>query len=100
MKYMKHTFENETIKLFLEGELNSSNADDIEKEIDSILGKYNFNNIVFDLEKLHYISSAGLRIIIRLKKLHTNVSLIKVTSEIYGIFEMVGFTNILDIEKL
>lgn len=97
---MKHIFENKKMTLFFEGELNSFNADDVEKEIENIFKGIDVDAIVLDMEKLNYISSAGLRIIVRLKQRCNDVSLVKVPQGVYDIFTMVGFQNLLSIEKL
>ena len=49
---------------------------------------------------LRYISSAGLRIIVRLKQNYDDTRLIRVPENIYSIFSMVGFQNIISIERL
>ncbi|MCF0120099.1 MAG: phosphotransferase, partial [Oscillospiraceae bacterium] len=46
-----------------------------------------------------YISSAGLRVLLKLKKLVKNVSLIELSSEIYEIFEVTGFTEMMDVQR-
>ena len=55
--------------------------------------------VVLDAENLDYISSAGLRIILRLKKNHPDLSIINVKSDVYEIFEMTGFTEMMHVEK-
>ena len=97
---MKHVIENETLTISLEGELNSFNSEEVEKEIDEITSKGGFKAIKLDLTDLRYISSAGLRIIVRLKQQYDNTCLVNVPSGVYDIFEMVGFTNLFTIERL
>ena len=97
---MEYTFDNKCLTLFLEGELNSYNAEDIEKEIDGILEKNDVSKVVLDLAKLDYLSSAGIRIIIRLKQRYADTSLVRVQDSIYEIFEMVGLPELLKIERL
>lgn len=97
---MKHTIENGTLTFFLEGELNSSNSEEAEKEIESVMASSTYETIVLDLKDLKYTSSAGLRIIVRLKQQCDDTSLINVPKDIYSILEMVGFQNLLKIEKL
>lgn len=55
--------------------------------------------VVVDLEKLEYISSAGLRAMLKLKKAHKDLELINASSEVYEIFEMTGFTQIMDVKR-
>ncbi|MBQ8142168.1 MAG: STAS domain-containing protein [Bacilli bacterium] len=97
---MNHTFEDKKLTLFLEGELNSYNSEDVEKELESLVQVNHPTSVVLDLEKLHYISSAGLRIIVRLKQQIDDTTLVKVPGNVYEIFDMVGFQNVLKIERL
>ena len=96
---MKHTVENGKLVLFLEKELNSYNCEEVEKEIESIVKANSCKSIVLDLELLKYISSAGLRIIVRLKQQHEEVIVRKPSKSVLDIFKMVGFENIIKIEK-
>ena len=95
---MKSVIDNKTLTIFFEGELNSSNAEDIEKEIEELLSKGGFDGVKLDFNDLTYISSAGLRIIVRLKQQYDDTTLVNVSSDIYDIFKMVGFHNLLKIE--
>ena len=97
---MKHTFENNTLTLFLEGELNSYNSEDVEKEIEEITNGIELQHVVIDMEQLNYISSAGLRIIARLKQQCDDIALKRVPEGVFEILEMVGFQNLMTIEKL
>ena len=96
---MKFELKENVLTLFLEGELNSYNADNIEKEIDSTLKDQKFDKLVLDFSHISYISSAGLRIMLKLKQTYGNVSIVETTLEVYDIFNMTGFTNIMDIKK-
>ena len=87
-----------TIKL---GEnINSNNANDVyaylQSEIDNNKGKIP----VFDANNLEYISSSGLRIFLKIQKSFEEKLQIKnVSLEVYEIFDVTGFTQILSIEK-
>lgn len=97
---MRHSVENETLTIFLEGELNSFNSEEVEREIEKIMSESTFKKVVFDLEKLNYISSAGLRIIVRVKQKYDDTSLVKTPKPVYEVLAMVGFQNMMKIEKL
>ena len=80
----------------LEGEITSENTPQIVgtlfSETDGI------DNIVFDLEQLEYISSAGLRMFIALQKLMKNNMTIKnANEEIIDIFRVSGLMKVLNI---
>ena len=97
--HMRFELKEKTLTLYLEGELNSYNADNIEKEIDNILKEQTFDQLVLDFSRISYISSAGLRIVLKLKQKYKDVSIIETSLEVYDIFQMTGFTNIMDIKK-
>lgn len=96
---MKYDIENKVLTIYLKGQLNSSNAEEAEREVDDIINRVDFKSIKFDLGELEYTSSAGLRIIIRVKKQYDDTSLVNVPDSIYEILEMVGFTNMMEIER-
>lgn len=96
---MKNVIKNNTLTIFFEGELNSSNAEDVEREIDELVNKGGFDKIKLDFNDLAYISSAGLRIIVRLKQRIDDTSLINVSKDIFDIFQMVGFQNLITIQR-
>lgn len=91
--------ENDKLIYFLEGRIDSSNAQSVEEQIISFREGNEELDIVVDAEKLEYISSAGLRIMLRLRKLCPDLKIINVSSEVYDIFEMTGFTEMITIEK-
>jgi len=96
---MEHKFENEILTIYLEGSVDSNNAEDVGSTIESIRNENPTGKLVLDLESLNYISSAGLRQILRLKKKEADLKIINCSSEIYDVFEMTGFSEMMDIEK-
>ena len=97
---MKHKLEGESLTIYLEGEINSYTSEDVEREIDKIVSENSFSSLILDLKDLSYISSAGLRIIVKLKQKYDDTSLVNVPSGVYDIFEMVGFDNMFKIVRL
>ena len=96
---MKYLLNEKVLTLFLEGELNSYNADSVDKEIEETLKGKVFDALVLNLEGLHYISSAGLRVILKLKQKYKDFSIIEVSLEVYDVFQMTGFASIMNIKK-
>ncbi len=89
----------EAIIIGLVGRVDSNNAEDVRQEIWDVLEQEKYNSIVIDMEELEYISSAGLRVILKLIKRGTDTKAINVSSEVYEILEMTGFTELLSVEK-
>lgn len=96
---MRHVLENNKLTIYLEGELNSYNSEEVEKEIEEITKNSSFSSIVLDFKDLTYISSAGLRIVIRLKQLYDDTSIINAQKVVFDIFKMVGLTNAINIKQ-
>jgi len=57
------------------------------------------SSIVLDAQHLEYISSAGLRIFLRIRKKCPDMRIINVSSQVYEILEMTGFTEMMTVEK-
>ena len=96
---MKNTFENNVLTIYPEGNIDTTNAEEVGKEVDALISEHPDCPLVLDMEDLKYISSAGLRQILRLKKKEKDFRIINCSSEIYDIFEMTGFTEMMDISK-
>ena len=93
------TQEGTTLNIALAGRLDTTTSPDLEAELrDSLTGITELN---FDLEKLEYISSAGLRVLLSVQKIMNRqgkMVIRNVKPEIMEIFEVTGFVDILTIE--
>ena len=87
------------IRLCLNGHIDSSNAEQVKDEIFSNISQDHSLPVIIDAENLEYISSAGLRILLQLRKAHPEVHIIDVRPEVYEIFDVTGFTQMLDISR-
>ena len=96
---MRAELHEKDLTLYFEGELNSYNAERIEQDIEETVKGKSFDNLILDFENLHYISSAGLRIVLKLKQRFNNLSIINTSLEVYDVFQMTGFTNLIPIKK-
>ena len=83
----------------LKGRVDSNNAADVEQNIKSQLTGKEGLPIVIDADGLDYISSAGLRILLRMKKSNPDLKIINVNSDVYEILDMTGFTEMMTVEK-
>ena len=91
--------EGTTLEVALEGRLDTTTAPQLEAELKSDLP--GVTNLIMDFEKLEYISSAGLRVLLSAQKIMNKqgeIKLIHVSDVINEIFEVTGFSDILNIE--
>ena len=87
------------LTLTITGRLDTSTAPELETTLKTSYD--GITELVFDLQKLEYISSAGLRVLLSAQKTMNKQGSMKVTNvceEIMEIFEITGFTDILTIE--
>ena len=83
----------------ISGRIDSENAASAEQRILEQLAGAGDVVISLDASDLVYISSAGLRVILRLKKAYPKLKITNVNAEIYDIFDMTGFTEMMTVEK-
>jgi anti-anti-sigma factor len=83
----------------VEGRIDASNAAAAEEQIFGIKSANPGKHTVIDADKLEYISSAGLRVILKLRKEEKGLAVINVSSEVYEVFDMTGFTEMITVEK-
>ena len=81
------------------GRIDASNAAEAEEKIFSIKNANPGKHTVLDADELQYISSAGLRVILRLRKEEPKLAIINVASDVYEVFDMTGFTDMVTVEK-
>ena len=86
--------------IYLDGRIDSGNAPGIENGIAEIITGAQGDKISFDVEKLDYISSAGLRVLMKIRKrLGYPMEIRNVSRDSYDIFETTGFTELFDVKK-
>ena len=85
--------------MILEGRLDTVTSPDLENTIDGNIA--GVQELIFDMEKLEYLSSAGLRVILKVQKIMNtqgSIKLIHVNDTIMEVFDITGFIDILTIE--
>ena len=94
---IEFTKNNGILNIILDGRLDTTTAPELESFLDK-----NYDgtgSIVIDCEKMSYISSAGLRVLLASqKKTKGAMKLINVCELVMEVFEMTGFADILVIE--
>ena len=85
--------------LALEGRLDTLTAPELEAEISAMFPTV--QTLTLDMEKLDYISSAGLRVILKTQKAlaqKAGLKLINVSDDVREVFDITGFSDFLTIE--
>lgn len=91
--------EQSTLFLAPVGRLDTTTAPELEAEMEASID--GAKHLVFDFKDVAYISSAGLRVILKAQKImksHGGMKVVGVNSTVMEVFEITGFTDILDIE--
>ena len=89
----------EAVTLIISGRLDTQTAPELENELDSILS--GLKELIFDMTNLEYVSSAGLRVILKAQKAMNTQGSMKLTGvndSIMEVFDITGFLDILTIE--
>ena len=89
----------EAITLIVSGRLDTQTAPELENELDAVLS--GVKELTFDMTNLEYVSSAGLRVILKAQKTMNTQGSMKLTGvndSIMEVFDITGFLDILTIE--
>ena len=89
----------ESATLIVSGRLDTQTAPELEAELDAVLG--GLKELTFDMTNLEYVSSAGLRVILKAQKAMNSQGAMKLTGvndSIMEVFDITGFLDILTIE--
>ena len=94
-----YRLDKDILYIAVEGRIDASNAAAAEEQIFAIKKENPGKHVVVDADKLEYISSAGLRVILRLRKEEPQLAIINVAADVYEVFDMTGFTDMVTVEK-
>lgn len=93
------TAEQNKLTMAVAGRLDTTTAPELEQEIDASLDAA--DELILDFAALDYISSAGLRVILKAQKIMNAkgaMKIVNVNETIMEVFEITGFVDILTIE--
>ena len=99
MLNIEKKIDGEKAVLKAEGRLDTTSAPDMEGVIKELIPSV--TGLVLDFEKLDYISSAGLRVLLSTQKAMNGkgtLRIVNVCRPVMEIFEVTGFSDILTIE--
>lgn len=90
--------EGNQLTISLEGRLDTATAPELEAVADTALT--GVEELIMDLERLDYVSSAGLRVFLKIQKVMNTkgaMKVIHVNETIMEVFDITGFVDILTI---
>ena len=90
---------NDAVTLIVSGRLDTQTAPELENELDAVLA--GLKELTFDMTNLEYVSSAGLRVILKAQKamnMQGSMKLTGVNDSIMEVFDITGFLDVLTIE--
>ena len=97
---LKTQLDNGKLTIYLEGRIDSNNAAHIEAELLEAHSGSPDAAVRLDADKLDYISSAGLRVLMKLRKASgKRLEVVNASPEVYEVFDITGFTAMLDVHK-
>ena len=97
---MKSTVGKKTLKIYLEGKIDSVNAPSVEREINELISSNAGLDVMFDAEDLQYISSAGLRVLLKVRKNKgKSIEIINVSDEVISVFNTTNLSDLFDITR-
>ena len=91
--------ENGNLIISIAGVIDSSNAAAVESKLKELYSEHPCDSIELDCDKLEYCTSAGLRVILRMKQSADDTVLTNVHTDLYNIFDMTGFTEMMEVRK-
>jgi len=95
---IKQREEDRHTVIYLEGRLDTSTSPALEEHIKENIADY--HELIVDMQKLEYISSAGLRVLLSMQKTmdrQGRMEIRHVNNVVMEVFEVTGFADILTI---
>ena len=96
---MNFNLNDGVLTVSFDGRLDTEAAAKFEAELAEVCSGNPHTSMIFDAEKLDYVASSGLRIILKLAKTEKNFSVENVSPAVFSVFEMTGFSRIINIRK-
>lgn len=88
------------LTVYVSGRIDTNTAPELESSVKPDLD--GVTSVILDFKELNYISSAGLRVLLSMQKQMNkqgSMKVLNVNEIVYEIFEVTGFSDILDIER-
>lgn len=96
---MKTSVTDKAVIVSVIEKVDSGNSSEFEKELLKTAEENKGKRLILDCSELTYISSAGLRVLLKIKKLLSEPELENVSKDVYKILSVTGFTQILTVKR-
>ena len=98
---MKFDSNNGVLTVYLEGDLDTQSASSVQAEIEAAQKAHPGDEILFDAENLRYISSAGLRVLLKFLRASKGKKLTiqNVSRDVYDVLELTRFVDLMTVKK-
>ena len=93
--------EGTRLTVTVEGKLGTTSAPELEKALKNNIS--GVTELIFDLEKVEYLASAGLRVLLssaKVMKKQGSMKIIHVTEPVMEVFTFTGLADTMDIEAI
>ena len=97
---IKQTLNGKDLTISLEGSLDTTTAPELKKTLDGTME--NIDSLTLDFDKLEYVSSVGLRVMLQAHNIMAKkggMKIIQVNEEIVDTLEITGLLDMLNVEK-
>ena len=91
---------NDKLVIAVSGKIDGKNSDEFKEQVKKIRDSHPDGDLFLDMDGLEYISSAGLRVILKFSKEEDDrLKLVNVSWDVMEIFSMTGFNEFINITK-
>lgn len=97
---MRHDEHDGMITIYLEGRIDANNAHAFEDEMNALVDELSPVCVLLDTSHLNFLSSAGIRIVMRLLKHCGDVRIINAPPEVYSVLDTTGVAEIMPVTKM
>ena len=96
---MHYEASGDTLTIYLEGRISADNAPQVEDNMNALVDEMHPSQVHLDGSALTFLSSAGIRIVMRLLKRCGNVRIINVTPQVYDVLDMTGVAEVISVTR-
>lgn len=97
---LESTVNGGALRIVLPEKLDSSNSEEVKTAILEIRANSQEGTLILDASKTRYVSSAGLRVFLYLKKKEDDLLVDQISNEVYEVFEITGFDKVLSYTRV